>query len=151
MYLAVSNCVVNVVLFFHKWDREQRLIYYVSKAIVDVETRYSQVEQTALILKNVTWKLCPHFQAHQVTILTNQPFQVTLYKSNLSGRMLKWAIELSEYGIKYQLWLSLKGQVMANFIVELPKKQTHSANRPGEQWWTLYPNTRSRCDPTVTN
>ena len=50
-----------------------------------------------------------------------------MHKSGLSGRMLKWTIELNEYEIKYQPRLSLKGQVMADFIVELPKKQTHLA------------------------
>ncbi|KAL6341865.1 hypothetical protein AAG906_038110 [Vitis piasezkii] len=58
--------------------------------------------------------------------------------------MLKWAIELSEYEIKYQLRLSLKGQIMANFIVELPKKQTLSTYRPGEQWWILHVDRASR-------
>ena len=52
--------------------------------------------------------------------------------------MLKWAIELSEYGIKYQPQFSLKEQVMTDFVAELPKKQTHSTDRPGEQWWTLH-------------
>ncbi|KAL6349751.1 hypothetical protein AAG906_001638 [Vitis piasezkii] len=52
--------------------------------------------------------------------------------------MLKWAIELSEYKIKYQPRLSLKGQFMADFIAKLPKKQAHSIDRPGEQWWTLH-------------
>ena len=34
--------------------------------------------------------------------------------------MLRWAIEISEYGIKYQPRLVMKGQVMADFIVEVP-------------------------------
>ena len=34
--------------------------------------------------------------------------------------MLKWVIELSEYIIKYQPILAPKGQVMANFIAEIP-------------------------------
>ena len=32
--------------------------------MVNVETRYSQVEQTALALKDVAQKLRPYFQAH---------------------------------------------------------------------------------------
>ena len=69
--------------------------------MVGAETRYSKVEQTALALKDAARKLCPYFQAHQVTVLTNQPLRVTLHKSDLSRQMLKWAIELSEYEIKY--------------------------------------------------
>ena len=57
--------------------------------MVGAETRYSQVEQTALALKDAARKLCPYFQAHQVTVLTNQPLQVTLHKSDLSRQMLK--------------------------------------------------------------
>ncbi|RVX06058.1 hypothetical protein CK203_018623 [Vitis vinifera] len=93
--------------------KEQRLIYYVSKAMVDTEIRYSKMEQTTLTLKSVAQKLHPYFQAHQ-------------------------AIELSEYGIKYQFRLAIKGQVMADFIVEIPQKSSQLA-RPSENgWWILH-------------
>ena len=52
--------------------------------------------------------------------------------------MLKWVIELSEYGIKYQPRLLLKRQVMADFIVELPQKSSHLDKSPGKGWWTLH-------------
>ena len=43
--------------------------------------------------------------------------------------MLKWAIELNEYGIKYQPRLALKGEVMADFIANFIV---------GEGWWVLH-------------
>ncbi|RVW76974.1 hypothetical protein CK203_055541 [Vitis vinifera] len=49
----------------------------------------------------------------------------------MSGRMLKWTIELSEYGIKYHLRLTSKRQVMIDFIVELPTKPSHLDEFPG--------------------
>ena len=61
MYLSVSDCEVSVVLFRHIRDKEQRPVYYVSKAMVNAETRYSKMEQTTLDLKNTTQKLCPYF------------------------------------------------------------------------------------------
>ena len=36
--------------------------------------------------------------------------------------MLKWVIELSENGIKYQPRLTIKGQVMDDFIAKTPQK-----------------------------
>ena len=69
--------------------------------MVGTKTRYSQVEHTALTLKDATRKLHPYFHAHQVIVLTNQLFRVTLHKLDLSKRMLKWVIELSKYEIKY--------------------------------------------------
>ena len=109
MYLAMSNCVVNVVLFRHMKDKEQRPVYYVSKVMVDAETQYSKTKKTTLALKSAAQKLHPYFQAYQVTILTNQPLINVLHKLDLSGRMLKWVIELSEYKIKYQPRLAMKG------------------------------------------
>ena len=76
--------------------------------MVDAKTRYFKMEQTTLVLKNAAQKLRPYFQAYQVIVLTNESLQVTLHKLDLSERMLKWAIELSEYKIKYQPRLSLK-------------------------------------------
>ena len=61
MYLAVSDYVVIVVLFLHIWDKGQRPIYYVGKAMIGAETQYSQVEQTTLTLKDAIRKLCPYF------------------------------------------------------------------------------------------
>ncbi|KAL6320688.1 hypothetical protein AAG906_008688 [Vitis piasezkii] len=93
----------HVVLFRCLSDKEQRPAYYTSKAMADTETRYSKREQTTLALR---------------IVLTNQPLKSILHKPDLLGRMMKWAIELSEYRIEYQPRLSIKGQVMANFIVE---------------------------------
>ena len=101
MYLAVFDYAVSVVLFCCVNDKEQRLVYYVSKAMVDVKTRYSKMEQTTLALRSVARKLCPYFQAHQVTVLTNQPLRNILHKPDLYGRLVRLAIELSEYEIKY--------------------------------------------------
>ena len=92
--------------------------------MVDAETRYSKMEHTTLALKSVAQKLRPYFQAHQVTMLTNQPLRSILHKPDLSRRMLRWAIELSEYIIKYQPRLAMKRQVMTDFIVEIPQKSS---------------------------
>lgn len=52
--------------------------------------------------------------------------------------MLKWVIELSEYEIKYQPKLALKGQVMADFIAKLSQKSSHLVKSPREGWWILH-------------
>lgn len=57
MYLTILDCVVSTILFWHVMSGEKRPIYYVSKTMVDAETRYSQVEQTVLPLRIVVKKL----------------------------------------------------------------------------------------------
>ena len=35
-----------------------------------------------------------------------------------SGRMVKWSIELSEYGLEFRLRKSIKAQALADFVAE---------------------------------
>ncbi|XP_034672622.1 uncharacterized protein LOC117904223 [Vitis riparia] len=93
------------------------------------------MEQIGLALRSVAQKLSPYFQAHQVTMLTNQPLRSILHEPDLFGRMLKWVIELSEYEIKYQPKLAIKRQVMADFIAEIPQKPFQLTRPSKDGWW----------------
>ncbi|RVW17189.1 Transposon Tf2-12 polyprotein [Vitis vinifera] len=53
MYLAVSEWAISAVLFRCPSPKEQKPIYYVSRALADVETRYSKMELTALALRRL--------------------------------------------------------------------------------------------------
>ena len=63
-------------------------------------------------------KLRPYFQAHFVTVLTDQSLRQILQKPEYSGRLTKWSIELSEYDISFEPRRAIKRQALANFIVE---------------------------------
>ena len=102
IYLAVSDVAVSAALFKDCEDRSQRSVFFVSKSLADVETRYIHLEQAALTLRMETKKLRPYFQAHPIVVLTNLPLRSTIHKLDLSGRMTRWAFELSEYGISYK-------------------------------------------------
>ena len=41
-----------------------------------------------------------------------------LHKPETSGRLMKWAIELSEFDIRYKPKTAIKGQVLADFVME---------------------------------
>ena len=41
-----------------------------------------------------------------------------LHKSETSGRLMKWALELSEFDIRYKPKTVIKGQVLADFVME---------------------------------
>ena len=101
MYIAVSDWAVSAVLFHCPSRKEHKLIYYISRAMTDAETRYSKIEQTALVLRSAAQKLRSYFQAHPIVVLTDQPLRNILHKPDLSRRMLQWAIDLSGYGIEY--------------------------------------------------
>ena len=137
MYLAVSEWAISAVLFRCPSHKEQKPIYYVSRALADVKTRYSKMELTALAFRSTAQKLDPYFQAHPVVILTDQPLRNILHKPDLTGRMLQWAIELSEFGIEFQPRLSMKGQVMADFVLEYSQRPSQRQESSEKDWWTL--------------
>ena len=47
VYLAVSDVVVSAALFKENTDGRQRPVFFVSKSLADVETRYNHLEQAA--------------------------------------------------------------------------------------------------------
>ena len=63
-------------------------------------------------------KLRPYFQAFPVSVITNQPLRQILHKPDASGRLVKWAIELSEFDIDYKPRAAIKAQTMADFVAE---------------------------------
>ena len=77
MYLVVSDHAVSAVLLRHQ-EGIHRPVYYLSKMLVDVETRYLPLENMALALVHGTRKLPHYFQAHTVWVLTEYPLQSLL-------------------------------------------------------------------------
>ena len=89
MYLAVSDVVVNAILFKEGEDGRQRLVFFVSKSLADVETRYNHLEHAALALQIAPKKLRLYFQAHLIVVLTNLSLRSTIHKPDLSERMAR--------------------------------------------------------------
>ena len=76
------------------------------------------MEKIILTLVTVARKLRPYFQAHTIEVPTEYPMKQVLHKPETSGRLMKWAIELSEFDIRYKQKIAIKGQVLVDFIME---------------------------------
>ena len=53
-----------------------------------------------------------------VGVLTDKPLQRAMSNLEAAEQMALWAIELSEFDIQYRLHSAIKGQMVANFILE---------------------------------
>ncbi|XP_057785427.1 uncharacterized protein LOC131002954 [Salvia miltiorrhiza] len=83
-------------------------------------------------------KLRPYFLSHQVVVRTALPFRQVLGRPDLSGRMVKWAVELGEYDVEYEPRTAIKAQALADFIQE-------TTRRPIQEFWIAF------VDGSVTN
>ena len=120
MYLSVSEHAVSAVLL--KDQGMQQPVYYISKTLVDAETRYLPLEKLVLALVHATRKLPQYFQAHTVFVLTEYPMQSLLKRSDFTGRIAKWGTRLGSFDIRYRPRNAVKGQVLADFVAEFSPK-----------------------------
>ena len=50
--------------------------------------------------------------------MTDQPIKKSMSKPEAAGRMVQWAIELSQFDIEYHPKTAIKAQALADFIAE---------------------------------
>ena len=87
------------------------------------------MEKLILALVTTSIKLRPYFQAHTVEVPTEYPTKQILHRPETFGRLIKWAIELSEFDIRYKPRTAVKGQLLADFIMEFtPTESTRLPN-----------------------
>lgn len=150
LYLAVSDYAISAVLVREEGNL-QLPVYYVSKRLLDAETRYTNMERLVFALLLAARKLRPYFQAHKIEVRTSTRCAKFCTKPEASGRMLKWAVELGQFDIEYKPRSSIKGQALADFILEFPNDpvlvdeipNTEAEVKTGEEeeasypWWVM--------------
>ncbi|XP_056691831.1 uncharacterized protein [Spinacia oleracea] len=117
LYISASKKTVAAALVVEK-DKIQQPVNFVSHILNPAEQRYPLIEKMAFAIMIAARKLKPYFDAHKVQVLTNQPLEKSLQRLDTSGRLLKWAVELSEYDIEYKPRTAIKAQALADFIVK---------------------------------
>ncbi|KAK3010429.1 hypothetical protein RJ639_011088 [Escallonia herrerae] len=117
IYLSVTEVAVSTILIKEE-DGVQKPIYYVSKVLQDVETRYPKIDKIALALIISARRLRPYFQSHTIVVLTDQPLRKVLLSPEASGRLVNWSVELGEFDLQYKPRTTIKAQALADFIVK---------------------------------
>jgi ribonuclease HI len=94
-------------------------VAYLSRRLVDAETRYSFIEKLCFALYYACTKCC-HYLLTSSCIVTSQydVIKYMLQKPILSGRLGKRAYALVKYDLTYEPIKAMKGQVVADFIVD---------------------------------
>jgi hypothetical protein len=138
MYIAAQEWVIGVVLLQEEAGKEF-LVAYVSRRLLDAEAWYVFVEKLCLSLYYACSKF-RHYILSSSCIVACQYDVVKhmLLKPILSGRIGKWAYALVEYDLAYELLRSMKGQVVADFIVNHAINVEHSVGLIQLKPWGLF-------------
>ncbi|XP_058208160.1 uncharacterized protein LOC131321170 [Rhododendron vialii] len=144
LYLAISEHVVSVVLPRDKGS-EQIPVYYVSKTLLDAETRYLPLEKLVLALRIAARKLPNYFQSHKIVVYTEFSLKSLLRKADFLGRISTWSVELNQYDIDYQPRTAIKGDWGCAFssLMELSIRLGFSASNNVAKYEALLAGLRS--------
>ncbi|XP_050217512.1 uncharacterized protein LOC126668350 [Mercurialis annua] len=99
----------------------ERSVYYLSRALTDTETRYSDIEKLCLCLYFTCCKLRYYMLPVVVYVLAQTDvIKYILSRPYLRNRMGKWAVLMSEFTLVYVPQKAVKGQVLADFLSDHP-------------------------------
>ncbi|XP_045810459.1 uncharacterized protein LOC123904898 [Trifolium pratense] len=138
LYISASNTTLGSMLAQEDENGEEKAIYYLSRVLNDVETRYSSIEKLCLCLYFSCMKLKHYIKPIDVYVYSHYDvIKHMLLKPILHSRIGRWALALSEYSLSYKPLKAIKGQIVADFIVDhsaIESPQNYVALEP----WTLY-------------
>ena len=92
-------------------------VFYLSRRLLDPETRYSSIEKLCLCLYFSYTKLRYYLLLAECTVVSKADvIKHMLSMPILNERMGKWILALSEFDLRYESAKAVKEQVMADFI-----------------------------------
>jgi hypothetical protein len=108
---------------------------YVSWRLLDAETRYASLEKLYLALYYACSKFRHYLLSSSCTVIFHHDIiKCMLQKPILSGRLGKWAYALAEYELDYKPLSAVKGQVLADFLVEHDIEEEEVCTVDGDVW-----------------
>ena len=113
LYISIIRDVVGSMLVQEGDDKNERVVYYLSRRFHDYETRYTPIENSCFALVWVVQKIRHIILPFQIWIVAGLDLLKYLFKKPaLSGRSLRWLILLEEFNLKYVAKKTIKGSVV---------------------------------------
>lgn len=138
LYIAAQETVICAVLTQESEGKEY-VITYLSRRLLDAETRYVFIVKLCLSLYYSCTKL-RHYLLSSTCVVACQTdvIKYMLQKPILSGRIGKCAYALIEYDLAHEPLRSMKGQIVADFIVDHRIDNDASVSLISVCPWKLY-------------
>jgi hypothetical protein len=118
LYLWANERAIGSFLV-QEFEGKERVVYFVSRRLLDVETRYSVVERLCLCLYFSCTKLRPYLLTTEyIVVCKDDIVKYMLSLPILKDRIAKWILVLSEFDLTYQSAKAIKAQVMADLVTQ---------------------------------
>ena len=107
LYLVVFNTLLSTALI-REDGGIQKPVYHVSKALIDIQTRYTRIEKLVFTFFT-TWKLKHYFQSFSIIVLTEYPLRPIVENPEAYDRIAKCVIEIKPLGVTFEPRTAIKG------------------------------------------
>jgi ribonuclease HI len=114
IYLSVSNTSITSVVV-QVYDGKENVVFYLSRRMLDTETRYHEIEKLCLCLFFTCTKLRHILLSTEIIVIVIKHMLSALV---LKGRLGKWMFALSKFNIQYQPTKAVKGQALVDLNAE---------------------------------
>ena len=92
------------------------------------------IEKIVFALIVASHKLRQYFHANAILVMTDQPIKKSMKQPEATGRMIQWAIELSQFDIEYHPRTTIKVQALADFIAEFTSPEEDRLTNEARRW-----------------
>jgi hypothetical protein len=118
LYVAADTQTIRSALI-QEFEGKERVVVYLSRKLLDPETRYSAAEKLCLCV----YYSCTKFRHYLLNAecVVYSKFDVIRHMLSmpiLNGRIGKWILALPEFELKFESAKAIKGQIIADFITE---------------------------------
>ncbi|KAK1615473.1 hypothetical protein QYE76_020990 [Lolium multiflorum] len=135
--LQATNRVVSVVVVVEREEEEkivQRPVYYLSEVLSLSKQNYPHFQKMTYGVFMAATKLKHYFEEHPMKVVSEAPISDIMGNKDASGRIAKWAIQLSPYVPVYERGDAIKSQALADFLVDWAEMQYKLAEHNVEYW-----------------
>ncbi|KAK1667286.1 hypothetical protein QYE76_055445 [Lolium multiflorum] len=131
LYIAATNRVVSVVVVVEREEEGktvQRPVYYLSEVLSSSKQNYPHFQKMTYGVFMAATKLKHYFEEHPMKVVSEAPISDIMGNKDASGRIAKWAIQLSPYVPVYERRDAIKSQALADFLVDWAEIQYKRQN-----------------------
>ena len=117
LYLAANSYAIGALIAQEDGYGVKQLVYYISCALKDAETRYLRAKRACLAIVYASQMLRYYFLAYEVWLMTkSHAIKALLQQPILSGRISQWLLQLSQYDLRIGTPRAVKSQAIVNLL-----------------------------------